>query len=94
MPDLETEREATERIADHTEQRKKKSMMKMVVIMKEIIIDKNRSKGFGSVFINNINNLNNQISNIKSNGEYYSRLIANQNAVINKYKKDLTDRKN
>ena len=69
-------------------------MMKMVVIMKEIIKDKNRSKGFGSVFINNINNLNNQISNIKSNGEYYSRLIANQNAVINKYKKDLTDRKN
>ena len=70
------------------------AMMKMVVIMKEIIIDKNRSKGFGSVFINNINNLNNQISNIKSNGEYYSRLIANQNAVINKYKKALADRKN
>ena len=40
-------------------------MMKMVVIMKEIVIYKNRSKGFGSMFMNNTNNLNNQILILK-----------------------------
>ena len=35
-----------------------------------------------SVFLNNLNNLNNEISNIKSDGEYYARLIAYQNATI------------
>ena len=35
----------------------------------------------GSVFLNN---LNTNINNIQSNGEHYTRLIANQNAVIKK----------
>ena len=48
----------------------------------------------GSVFLNNLNNLNNEISNVKSDGEYYARLIAYQNATIEKLKKELTDRKN
>ena len=43
-----------------------------------------------SVFLNN---LNNEISNVKSDGEYYARLIACQNATIEKLKKELTDRK-
>ena len=47
-----------------------------------------------SVFLNNLNNLNNEISNIKSDGEYYARLIACQNAIIEKLKKEFTDRKN
>ena len=38
----------------------------------------------GSVFLNN---LDNEISNVKSDGEYYARLIAYQNAVIEKLKK-------
>ena len=41
-----------------------------------------------------LNNLNNEISNDKSDGEYYARLIAYQNATIEKLKKELTDRKN
>ena len=41
-----------------------------------------------------LNNLNNEISNVKSDGEYYARLIAYQNAAIEKLKKELTDRKN
>ena len=44
-----------------------------------------------SVFLNN---LKNEISNVKSDGEYYARLIAYQNATIEKLKKELTDRKN
>ena len=44
-----------------------------------------------SVFLNN---LNNEISNVKSDGEYYVRLIAYQNVTIEKFKKELTDRKN
>ena len=40
------------------------------------------------------NNLNNEISNIKSDGEHYVRLITYQNATIEKLKKELTDRKN
>ena len=43
----------------------------------------------GSVFSNNLNNLNNEISNVKSDGEYYARLIAYQNATIEKLKKSL-----
>ena len=39
------------------------------------------------------NNLNNEISKVKSDGEYYARLIANQNTVIKKLEKKLTDRK-
>ena len=49
---------------------------------------------FGSVFLNNLNNLNNEISNVKSDGEYYARLIAYQNATMEKLKKEQTDRKN
>ena len=45
----------------------------------------------GSVLLNN---LNNKISNVKSDGEYYARLIAYRNATIEKLKKELTDRKN
>ena len=41
-----------------------------------------------------LNNLNNEISNVKSDGEHYARLIAYQNATIEKLKKELTDRKN
>ena len=44
----------------------------------------------GSVFLNN---LNKEISNVKSDGECYARLIAYQNAAIKKIKKELTDRK-
>ena len=44
-----------------------------------------------SVFLNN---LNNEISNVKTDGQYYARLIAYQNATIEKFKKELTDRKN
>ena len=47
-----------------------------------------------SVFLNNFNNLNNEISNIKNDGEYYGRLITYQYATIEKLKKELTDRKN
>ena len=44
-----------------------------------------------SVFLNN---LNNEISNVKSDGEHYARLIAYQNVTIEKLKKELTDGKN
>ena len=48
-----------------------------------------------NVALNNVfwNNLNNEISNIKSDGEYYTRLIAHQNATIEKLKEELADRK-
>ena len=48
-----------------------------------------------NVALNNVfwNNLNNEISNIKSDGEYYARLIAHQNATIEKLKEELADRK-
>ena len=45
----------------------------------------------GSVFLNN---LNNEISNVKSDGAYYARLIAYQNAAIGKLEKELIDGKN
>ena len=41
-----------------------------------------------------LNNLNNEIRNVKSDGEHYARLIAYQNATIEKLKKELTGRKN
>ena len=41
-----------------------------------------------------LNNLNNEISNVESDGEHYTRLIAYQNVTIEKLKKELTDRKN
>ena len=46
---------------------------------------------FDSVFLNN---LNNEISNVKSGGEHYAGLTAYKNATIEKLKKELTDRKN
>ena len=52
--------------------------------------DDNHDNDDGSVFLNN---LNNEISNIKSDGEYYLRLIAYQNAAIGKLQKELTDKK-
>ena len=56
--------------------------------------NKDENVALNSVFLNNLNNLNNEISNIKSDGEYYARLIAYQNATIEKLKKELIDRKN
>ena len=53
--------------------------------------DDDDNVALNSVFLNN---LNNEISKIKSDGEYYARLIAYQNATIEKLKKELTDRKN
>ena len=41
-----------------------------------------------------LNNLNNEISNVKSDGKHYARLIAYQNVTIEKLKKELKDRKN
>ena len=41
-----------------------------------------------------LNNLNNEISIVKSDGEHYARLIAYQNAAIETLKKEVTDRKN
>ena len=41
-----------------------------------------------------LNNLNTNLNNIQNNGEHYARLIANQNAVIEKLEKELLDRKN
>ena len=38
--------------------------------------------------------MNNEISNIKSDGEHYARLMVYQNTTIEKLKKELTDRKN
>ena len=49
--------------------------------------DKLDNKNVGSMFFNNLNNLNNKISNVQSDGEYYARLIANQNAVIENLEK-------
>ena len=53
--------------------------------------DNDNDVALNSVFLNN---LNNEISNVKSDGEHYARLIAYQNAAIEKLKKELTDRKN
>ena len=53
--------------------------------------DNHDNAALNSVFLNN---LNNEISNVKSDGEHYARLIAYQNATIEKLKKELTDRKN
>ena len=41
-----------------------------------------------------LNDLNINLNNIQNNGEYYVRLIANQNAVIKKLEKELIYRKN
>ena len=41
-----------------------------------------------------LNNLNTNLDNIQNNGEYYARLIANQNAVIKKSEKDVIYGKN
>ena len=48
--------------------------------------DNDDNVALNSVFLNN---LNNEISNTKSDGEYYARLIAYQNATIEKLKKSL-----
>ena len=53
--------------------------------------DDNNDVALGSAFLNN---LNNEISNVKSDDEYYARLLTYQNATIEKLKKELTDRKN
>ena len=53
--------------------------------------DNDNDVALNSVFLNN---LNNEISNVKSYGEHYARLIAYQNATIKKLKKELADRKN
>ena len=53
--------------------------------------DDNDNVALNSVFLNN---LNNEVSNVKSDGDHCARLIAYQNATIEKLKKELTDRKN
>ena len=53
----------------------------------------NNNNNNNSVFLNNLNNLNNEISNVKSDGEYYARLIGYQNETIEKLEKEITDRK-
>ena len=40
-----------------------------------------------------LNNLNTNLNNIQNDGEYYVRLIANQNVVIKKLKEEITYRK-
>ena len=50
--------------------------------------DNNDNVALNSVFLNN---LNNEISNVKSDGEHYVRLIAYQNETIEKLKKELTE---
>ena len=55
------------------------------------IINNKINVAHGSVFLNN---LNNETSNVKSGGEYYARLIAYQNAAIEKLEKELIERKN
>ena len=53
-------------------------------------------KVFDYVLKNYINNNSddNEISNVKSDGDYYARLISYQNATIKKLEKEITDRKN
>ena len=53
-------------------------------------LDRPNNRAFGSVFFNN---LNTEVNNIQNDGGYYTRLIANQNAVIDKLKIEITDRK-
>ena len=52
--------------------------------------DNDDNAALNSVFLNN---LNNEISNVKSDVEHYARLIVYQNATIEKLRKELTDRK-
>ena len=53
-------------------------------------LDRPNDIALGSVFFNN---LNTEVNNIRTDGEYYTRLVANQNAVIDKLKIEITDRK-
>ena len=53
--------------------------------------DNDENVALNSVFLNNVNN---EISNVESDGEHYTRLIAYQNVTTEKLKKELTDRKN
>ena len=53
--------------------------------------DNNRPGNNNSMFLNN---LNTNLNNIQNDGEYYARLIANQNVVIKKLKEEITYRKN
>ena len=41
-----------------------------------------------------LNNLNTNLNNIQNDSKYYARLIAYQNAIIGKLKKELTDKNN
>ena len=62
-------------------------ILMMIIMMIIMMIKKYNNVSPGSVFLNNSNNLKNEISNVKSDGEYYVRLIAHQNATIEKLKK-------
>ena len=66
----------------------------MIIMMIIMMIKKHNNVSPGRAFLNNLNNLNNEISNVKSDGDYYVRLIAYQNPTTEKLKKELTDRKN
>ena len=76
---------------DNDEKDKFSEYQEVISSLIEETDNNNKKTNDGSVFINN---LNNEISNVKSDGEHYVRLIAYQNATIEKLEKELTDRKN
>ena len=56
--------------------------------------DDNDDNDDNSMFLNNLNNLNTNLNNIQNDGEYYARLIANQNVVIKKLEEEIIYGKN
>ena len=76
---------------DNDDKDKFSEYQEVISFLIEEIDNNNKKTNYDNVFINN---LNNEISNVKSDGEHYVRLITYQNATIEKLKKELTDRKN
>ena len=76
---------------DNDDKDKFSEYQEVISFLIEQIDNNNKKTNYDNVFINN---LNNEISNVKSDGEDYVRLITYQNATIEKLKKELTDRKN
>ena len=79
---------------DDNDDRDKDKFLECQEVISSLIEEKDNNKkktNYGNVFINN---LNNEISNAKGDGEHYARLIAYQNETIEKLEKELTDRKN
>ena len=56
--------------------------------------DDNDNNDDNSMFPNNLNNLNTNLNNIQNDGEYYARLIDNQNVVIKKLEEEIIYGKN